>query len=480
MHNRKMPAFHGQIETVWQDTLSNLDLKVKQTFKVLRIQSHLTAAGIRKWAGYPAAQLLYVLVNLVFMHIHSVGEFAHRTLVALSPAKKDAFYRFKNHDFSWRSFQWRLIGYLQQLLNWSQYSPQDSYFVIDPTPLPKRGQKMEELSWVYDHSQGKTVLGYEVLTLGLVNPQGFYPLDFGYHFSKDKGKHYRPAQPTQARSSTARRLQEARISKLDLSLKMLKKARAQGINAAYVLVDRWFTSPKFMQALRGLGLHALGRLKKDGTRYQYQGRWLTLAQLYQIKKPDLVLDKELGYQLVNVAVTCPHGLAGNIVFSKGYQEPDLTHRPGAKLSPKPAWAAFFTTDTSLSAPEVVKKYMNRWSIEVFFKEAKTRLGLGQDQSRTFTAQLCAVTLVFLRYNLLAFLRAQQAQPASIGELFRQVEQEIAPLSYLDQIRSYFRKFLLYTLEVIGQWAHSLDQFRDCITIIINSINEIPIGQECET
>jgi hypothetical protein len=50
------------------------------------------------------------------------------------------------------------------------------------------------------------------------------------------------------------------------------------------------------------------------------------------------------------------------------------------------------------------KVYGRRSIEVFFKEAKTMLGLGKDPSQSFQAQICAVTLTLLRYNLLAFLK----------------------------------------------------------------------------
>ena len=42
--------------------------------------------------------------------------------------------------------------------------------------------------------------------------------------------------------------------------------------------------------------------------------------------------------------------------------------------------------TKSHAAEVVKNYQGRWSIEVFFKEAKQRLGLGQEQAYSFAAQ----------------------------------------------------------------------------------------------
>jgi hypothetical protein len=477
MHNRVDIGFQGQIETVLKESLADLDIKVKKIFQKLRIQSHLTAAGIRKHDGYTALELVYAMVNICFMHIHGVADFVKRNLTVLTGARKDAFYRLKKRDCSWRAFHWRLVGHMGKLLHWSQNQRHEAHFILDTTCLPKRGQKIEEVSWVYDHNQGKAVLGYEVLILGVGEPQGFYPLDFGCHFSRRKGKHYRAAQAT---GSTARRVKEAELSKLDLSLQMLQRAVKKGVRAAYVLFDRWFTSPKFLKAIRSLGLHAIGRLKNDNVLYGYQGRWLTVAQLYRLKKSDLIWNRELQYSLATVAVTCANGLAGNIIFSKGYQEPEIDKRPGAKLSPKSSWAAFFSTDTTLTAPEVVKKFMCRWSIEVFFKEAKTMLGLGKDPGQSFAAQICAITLTFLRYNLLAFLKEQQTAKSSTGELFHQLEQEMAPLSYTDKIVAYFRNFLVAFLEVMHRFGFLAVDFDNLSILIYNVINEIPPGQGCET
>jgi hypothetical protein len=477
MHSKIEVEFQGQIETVLKQSLADLDIKVKKIFQKLRIQSHLTAAGIRKNDGYAAIELVYAMVNMCFMHIHGVADFVKRNLTVICEARKDAFYRLKKRDCGWRAFHWRLVGHMGKLLHWSQHRRHDAHFILDTTCLPKRGQKIEEVSWIYDHNQGKAVLGYEVLTLGVGDPQGFYPLDFGCHFSRKKGKHYRPAQAT---GSTARRVKEAKLSKLELSLQMLQRALKKGVRAAYVLFDRWFTSPKFLQAIRSLGLHAIGRLKNDNVRYGYQGCWLTVAQLYRLKKSDLVWNRELQYSLTTVAVTCVNGLAGNIIFSKGYQEPEIDKRPGAKLSPKSSWAAFFSTDTSLTAPEVVKKFMGRWSIEVFFKEAKTMLGLGKDPSQSFQGQICAITLTFLRYNLLAFLKVQQAARSTTGDLFNQLEQEMAPLNYMDKIVAYFRQFLLATLDVMQRFGYLATDFERLSVSFINSINEIPLSQGCET
>ncbi len=480
MYNKKIDKFQGQVEMVLKESLADIDLTCTQLFKTLRIKSHLTGAGIRKLEGYSACHLLFALFTLVFLPLKGVSSCARLNLTTITAAGKDAFYRLKNRDLSWRSFLWRLLGCLSQRLAWSHHAPEDCYFVLDTTVLPKRGEKIEEVSYVYDHCRGRTVLGYELSTLLLVNPRGYYPLDFGYLFSKHRGKDHQAATVAHPHSSLDRRRQEALINKLDCSLRMLERALAKGIKATYALMDRWFASPKFFLALRQLGLHGIGRLKRGTGRYQYQGHWYTLDELYQKAKTSLVRYRALGYSLTRLEVVCANGLHGSIVFSKGYQEPEVNQLAGAKLPPQPKWAAFFTTDVSLAVDEVVKKYLCRWSMEVFFKEAKTLLGLGKDQSRSFAAQVGATTLTLLRFNVLAFVKAQQDAAQTSGGLFRELAEEIGLLTLQEKIIAYFRKFLLLTLELISQSLAPQDNFQDFIDIINNIFNKIGSLSGCES
>jgi len=171
---------------------------------------------------------------------------------------------------------------------------------------------------VYDHSQGKTVRGYEILTLGLLTPRNFYPVSFGHHFSHTAPAQAPTAQPRRTRGEVARRLKEAReLTKPALALKMLKAALAQSISAPYLLVDACFTSPKFCQDVKGLSLHVIGRLKRDRNLYYWQGTGYTLDRLYRAHKQRLVKDPTFGLALISAPVTCGNGLQGTIVFAKG-------------------------------------------------------------------------------------------------------------------------------------------------------------------
>ncbi|MGQ9688734.1 MAG: hypothetical protein ACUVXF_08125, partial [Desulfobaccales bacterium] len=123
----------------------------------------------------------------------------------------------------------------------------------------KRGRRLEHLSFVYDHSQGKTVPDDEILPLGLLTPRNFYPVSFGHHLSPTAPAEAPEAQPRRTRGDLARRLKEAReLSKPALALKLLKKALAQGIPAFY-LISPSFAKPNPMQGVGG-GVRGPGSL----------------------------------------------------------------------------------------------------------------------------------------------------------------------------------------------------------------------------
>lgn len=63
-------------------------------------------------------------------------------------------------------------------------------------------------------------------------------------------------------------------------------------------------------------------------------------------------------------------------------------------------------------------YGNRWSIECFFKASKSFLKLGSEfQSRSYGAMVSHTTIVFTRYIILEWLRRNQNDEKTYGELF---------------------------------------------------------------
>ena len=66
-----------------------------------------------------------------------------------------------------------------------------------------------------------------------------------------------------------------------------------------------------------------------------------------------------------------------VVRREGKRDPK---RPGHR-KPLPAISAFFTTDLSLSAQDILHEYGDRWAVEIAIRDANAFDGLGQDQCR---------------------------------------------------------------------------------------------------
>ena len=78
--------------------------------------------------------------------------------------------------------------------------------------------------------------------------------------------------------------------------------------------------------------------------------------------------------------------------------------------------ALLSTDMSLSFLTMMKIYVTRGTIEVFFKEMKPHLRLGQAPSRHFDAQIAHVTTCCSLYTFFAYFRRVHAYE-SLGTLF---------------------------------------------------------------
>jgi len=95
---------------------------------------------------------MFILVNLVFVHVGSVDDLTKRFVATFYKAQKDTFYRFKNSEWNWRSFYWRFIKHLGTKLNWSE-SAEENCLIVDTSVLAKRGKKIEHIIFVYDPKQ---------------------------------------------------------------------------------------------------------------------------------------------------------------------------------------------------------------------------------------------------------------------------------------------------------------------------------------
>jgi cell division protein FtsL len=472
--------FKGEIENYLRKGQNHLDCRIHQVFTSLKIKTWLCKAGIIKKDGYHACHLLLVLTILPMLKIKTVHGFCKKHWQHWSTSRKDSFYRFKeNTHYRWRTLLYKVNTQIFKETRVDQLAQKQLHAVIDDTILSKAGKKLENVCYYHDHNLGRSVLSYCIVTLGLLTGHGFYPIDFAYYFSNKRNRKT-PFVIGDPRSSSGQRSFEAQqYTKLELAFMLIERAVSCGIVPGYVLFDSWYAWPVLINRIRNLAdksIHVICRLKDSKVKYEYRGKTYQLSELYQKVKHGLRKDHQTGLLLKRVRVGLPafNGKAV-IIFSRGYCEPQVDEVKGRE----PKWVAFLRTDTGLQAATIIKKYTKRWPIEVCFKECKQMLDLGKDQSNSFNARVFATTASFMRYNLLNYLNKFDNY-ATLGELFDQISDQAAVISYAHRIWDFFRGLFMVSFTTLFDIFKINDEFQPYFDALTDAASEFGPFQGCET
>ena len=317
-------------------------------------------------------------------------------------SNKNRFYRFlENANYNWRQFQLNLAYRVHRKT--TKALPSEIFFVLDETIIAVRGKLIEMASYVYDHTVGKSVLGFEKLVLGLFDGHHFIPVGQRLCVSSRKPKAKSKATKynkipkseriTPNSPGTLERA-EAGQSKLDKAFSLLKQAKNKGFDAATLLVDSWFCFNCFLiKIVTELKLNVICQLKNmpRTNKYLYKGQTYSLKSLFAgVAEPKLRMVKKHQFKQAIVTVSIPKSeLKLKIVF---VQKPE-----------QDKWYAFAASNTSLGAEAILAAYSKRWSIEVYFKNAKQYLNLGKEQMSNLDSIVASDALVMMRYTVLTYI-----------------------------------------------------------------------------
>jgi hypothetical protein len=472
--------FKGEIENYLRNGQNKFDSTIDRAFSCLKFKTWLSRTDIRKKDGYPTSHLLFVLFLLPVLKLKTVNSFCNKHWYQWSVCRKDAFYRFKQGAYRWRSFMYKVI---KELFRQIDFNKQSRFFVIDDSVLPKRGKHIENVSFVYDHCLGRSTLGYGLVKLGLLTENGYYPLDFSYWFSARRHAKSPAEVIGDPRSISGQRSHEAKTySKLDLALQMIKRAVGHGIRADYVLFDSWYAWPSLIKDILKIkgAPHVICRLKNSKTKFEYGAKKYRLSELYQRVRKHLKKSKRTGLLLKRIRVKMPgSNKTVTIVFAKGYCEPQAESTKSKKKPEQPRWVAFLCTDGRLQAATIIKHYTKRWAAEVCFKECKQLLDLGKDQSNSFQAQVFATTVSFLRYAVLNYLNETEHR-GSAGSLFEHLVDESAQITYAQKLWEFFRGLFKISFSKIFELFKIEEEFQSYFSILDQLISESAPFRRCET
>jgi len=335
---------------------------IDQFFDRLQMGRLLKQAGMTKQGGVSARQWLRFLLGLVFTQRNF-----YRLLQRPDPdtPKKDAVYRFlASPRFNWRRLLLMTSLAITQWLQTLVSEDREAVFVIDDSLYDRsRSKKVELLARVYDHVAHAYRRGFRLLTLGWSDGSTFLPVAFSLLSSEPAKNRLRPVDARiDKRTIGYRRRKESWQKSPDVVLQRLQEAQVAGLKARYGLFDSGFACPRLRrQIVEERHLHVVAMVKAMKTvKYPYEGKRYTLTELYT------PLQKRPGKATVLASV------AVWLETEAGTQPVPLVFVRDRRRSTK-KWLALITTETTLTADEVIRLYGQRWDIEVFFKTAKSVL-----------------------------------------------------------------------------------------------------------
>jgi hypothetical protein len=391
----------------------------------------------RRPDGEPLGSLLCALLIWPLLKVSSIHCFCAE-LCQFLRGKVSVVYDFLGlEDINWRGFSSELA---RRVNKQNDLGPQSQRaFVVDDTSKARSGRKVEGSSSYYDHNQGRTRKGHQVLQLGISGEKGFLPVEsqliMGQKAAVDKLKPFQDE-----RCSAARDLRRARKqSKHELFREMLPRALRAGFAAKYVLADAWFGCKENIEVSLEHDLIGIFQMKRGTLRYEYRAESYTACELYEkVRRQMRPKNKKARYKTASLIV--------KINLETREREPArwvkvrLVFSAPVRQTRSDTWVLFLCTDLSLREDQILKVYALRWSIEVYFKEIKQHLGFLKEQSGRYQLAYASVHLAAVRYLLLfeAMLRSGRMD---YGEIRDKQTGHLEMLTYAGLMWQLFRALI---------------------------------------
>lgn len=333
---------------MFQNKIISEELSLYKFFKQLNFHLYLTKPQVKHLEN-----IMKAMISKGFNG--KISDVAELT----SPRHRTSISRFLSNS-SWNEelLKKSLKAYIVQLIwNKSKESNKPIYFIVDDTisektkPSSKAEKVIEKCAFHNSHLKGKNVYGHQILVSllscdGLVLP---YSIDI---YDKES------------------------MSKIELTEKLIKSLPTPE-NKGYVLCDSWYSCKAIFDASLEAGYSFVGALKTNRVIYPsgYERLGIKLhkfASTLNIEDFDLVTVNKQQYYIYNYIGDLKDRKNVSIIFSY----------PKESFQVDGALKTFISLDNSLSSLNVLTQYTDRWSIEPFFKDCKSYLGLDGYQIRS--------------------------------------------------------------------------------------------------
>ena len=398
----------------------------------------------RRSDGEPLANVLCALLVWPLLKVKSLHCFCAELCQILAGQVSVLYDFLGREDINWRGLTSELA---RRVYQGNDLGPRSQRaFVVDDTSQARAGRKIEGTSCYFDHTEGRTRKGHQVLHLGLAGEKGFLPLEaqivMGEKCRIDKPKD-KPFQDQ--RSAAARDMRRAgEQTKHSLFRDMLLRALRAGFRAAFVLADAWFGCKENIACCLENQLTGIFQMKRGLLTYRYHGRHYTVYQLYGLVQRRMrPANPRARFKTASLVVSL--NLETEPRQPARWVEVRLVFSAPVRTASADTWVVFLCTDAKMSEAKILQAYALRWSIEVYFKEIKQNLGFLKEQSGRYQLAYASVHLAALRYLLLFEAMLRQGR-LSYGEIRDRESGRLQTLTYAALLWQLFRSLIEGALE----------------------------------
>lgn len=261
---------------------------------------------------------------------------------------------------------------LRQSLPYSK----DGVLIVDDTIIEKSGKQMDGVGFLFDHCKGKSVRCHDIVSTFYHHREMHVPLYFTPYVKEEH--------------TTG--LDIWFKTKIQIALDLLRKSLMQ-VSPEVVVFDAWYMSKELVDFVNGRGLVWVSQAKSNRLIQVDDGSWISVNVFARglskqvFNRIDKVVDERRFKWIYETTLMMKHvGMVKMVV---------LCQRKNSKT-----FNFLVSNNTALDGLQILEYYKKRWAIEVFHRDCKQHLGMGEYQVRRLDAVVIHLHLVVLAYTLL--------------------------------------------------------------------------------
>jgi hypothetical protein len=247
--------------------------------------------------------------------------------------------------------------------------------IVDDTIIEKSGEHMDGVGFLFDHCKMKSVRCHDIVSTFYQNMNMHIPLYFTLYLKEEYASHMDIWFKT----------------KIQIALELIKKSLIQ-VTPEVIVFDAWYMSKELVDFISSRGLFWVSSAKSNRL-IQIDDLWISVSMYARdlSKKMFNRINKLVGEQrfkwIYETTVVMKNiGLVKLVILRESGNSKSCTF--------------LVSNNIDLNGLQVLEYYKKRWSIEVFHRDCKQHLGMGEYQVRQLDAVVIHLHLVVLVYTLL--------------------------------------------------------------------------------